>query len=344
MTRRHSPALAGTLLVTALCATGCPGGTTTPPTPTPKPSNGTVKATPTATPSALATIGTATSPTPGSTATPTASPTANPQGTASPGASPTPEPSATPDTSGLLYYAADLPLTNNVGAGGGAVGRLAADGQSFTVDVWTVGATGDLTASHLHEGAAGVTGPVVKTLLVDDTTKRSATGTWAQADASEPFTAARLAALKQGNLYAAIHTATNPNGESRGNLQPVRWAGAANLVPVAGATNATGALGAAWLTLAADKTATIKVYTAGLTGDITGSHIHRGDPGQTGPVVKELTLAPDKKTASGTWTFGTAEGALTDALIADLEVGKLYVAVHTTQNPNGEVRGQLLAP
>lgn len=350
MSRRHSPAVAGTLLLTAFLATGCPGNTTTPPTPSPKPSTGaSSKASPTAAPSALATIGTPTQPTAtpsGAAAQPTATPSTStsPTGTTSPAASPSTAVSTAPTTTTMLYYAADLPLTNNTGAGGAAVGTLAADGKSLKVGVWAAGTTGDITDSHLHQGAEGVAGAVVKTLLVDATTKRSATGTWTMGDATEPMTAAHLAALKKGEIYAAIHTAANAAGESRGNLKAFSWAGAADLRPVAGATNATGAMGVGWLTMAADKTATIKVYTAGLTGDITGAHVHKGGPTETGEIVKTLTIGADKKTATGTWAFGSGAEMLTDALIADLKVGKAYLAVHTTQNAGGEIRGQLLAP
>jgi hypothetical protein len=206
------------------------------------------------------------------------------------------------------------------------------------------GTTGDVTMAHLHEGAEGVTGAVVKTLTVDATAKRSAMGTWTTTDATEPMTTAHVTALKAGNLYAAIHTAANPGGEARGNLKPFSAVYAADMRPVAGATNATAARGVAWFAQGADKSATIKVYTSGLTGDITMAHVHKGAATETGAVVKELVVGADKKTVTGTWTFGTTEGALTDALIAELKAGKLYVAVHTAQNPGGEIRGQLMAP
>ncbi len=353
MSRRHSPAVAATLLVTAFFAAGCPGNSTSPPTPSTRPATGNAtKASPTATPAALATIGsggrastqpTAT-PVAGGQASPVASPTGSPAASTAPAASPSTAASTAPTTTTRSHFAADLPLTNNTGAGGAAIGTLAADGKSLMIGLWTIGATGDLTEAQLRQGAEGVTGGIVKTLTVDATTRRGASGTWATADSTEPLTTSQLAALERGEIYATVQTATNPTGESRGNLKPFSWAGAADLRPVPGTTNAAAAAGVAWLTLAADKSATLRVYTAGLTGDIQGAHVHQGGPGESGGIVKTLAIGADKKTATGTWTFGTGGEFLTDALIDALKVGKLYVAVHTTQNSGGEIRGQLLAP
>ena len=347
MARRPAPALLGTLLVAAALAAGCPGAGNEPAPPTVRIGGGTkaspkASPPPTATPSPLPTIGTPSSPSPLSPQ-PSVAPSVSPSASVGPSTSPTPKPSKTPRPSSLLSYAADLPLTNNVGAGGAAIGLLSSDAKTFKVAVWVVGATGDLTFAHLHKGAEGQTGDLVKTLTLDATTHRSATGTWTAAT-PEPMTSTLLSSLKSGGVYADVHTATNPNGESRGNLEPYLWAGAADLRPVAGATNANSAVGVAWLALGAGKDATLKVYTAGLSGDLTAAHVHQGTAAETGTLVKTLDIAPDKKTASGTWAFGTSGGALTDALITDLKAGKLYVDLHTGQNPNGEVRGQILAP
>lgn len=68
----------------------------------------------------------------------------------------------------------------------------------------------------------------------------------------------------------------------------------------------------------------------------TAAHIHDGNTGVAGPVVIPLTL-----TLPGTWTI-PANTVLTDAQIARLQANGYYVNVHTTLNPAGEIRGQLL--
>ena len=44
---------------------------------------------------------------------------------------------------------------------------------------------------------------------------------------------------------------------------------------------------------------------------------------------------------SGSLMEGSAD--ITDEQISELEAGKYYVNVHTEQNPDGEIRGQLEA-
>jgi hypothetical protein len=69
----------------------------------------------------------------------------------------------------------------------------------------------------------------------------------------------------------------------------------------------------------------------------TSAHIHDGNVGVEGPIVIGLL-----ETTPGTWMV-PANTVLNDAQIARLQAGGYYVNVHTTQNPNGEIRGQLMA-
>lgn len=70
-----------------------------------------------------------------------------------------------------------------------------------------------------------------------------------------------------------------------------------------------------------------------LSGPATAAHIHMGVKGVNGGILVTL-CGPCMSPVSGT-------SALTAAEIADLKVRKLYVNVHTTKNPNGEIRGQI---
>jgi hypothetical protein len=74
--------------------------------------------------------------------------------------------------------------------------------------------------------------------------------------------------------------------------------------------------------------------TANITG--TAAHIHDGNVGVAGPVVVPLT-----QSVAGTWTV-PANTVLTDAQILRLQAGGYYVNIHTTLNPGGEIRGQLV--
>lgn len=69
---------------------------------------------------------------------------------------------------------------------------------------------------------------------------------------------------------------------------------------------------------------------------ITGAHFHRGDVGVAGPVVEPIVFNAATLRATGTWTDLTAEER---SLLLD---GDVYVNVHTTAYPDGEIRGQVL--
>jgi hypothetical protein len=70
------------------------------------------------------------------------------------------------------------------------------------------------------------------------------------------------------------------------------------------------------------------------------AHIHKGGPSAAGPVV--VALAPPK---SG--TAGAVSGCLTypKATLSAIAAnpGRYYVNVHTTDFPDGAIRGQLFA-
>ncbi len=76
----------------------------------------------------------------------------------------------------------------------------------------------------------------------------------------------------------------------------------------------------------------------GLT--FTAAHFHNGAIGIDGGVVRPITDDFTGNTASGIWT-STDPDPLTPELIADLLAGNLYMNIHTTANPGGELRGQV---
>lgn len=71
-------------------------------------------------------------------------------------------------------------------------------------------------------------------------------------------------------------------------------------------------------------------------GFVTASHIHRGAAGTNGPIVHNLSLVPFTQIAGSV--------TLSDADVRDLEAGLLYVNVHSTTNPGGFARGQIILP
>jgi len=72
--------------------------------------------------------------------------------------------------------------------------------------------TGPATASHIHMGAAGKAGPVVITLCTP--CRSPAAGTY-----TKTIPAAVLRAMVAAKAYVNVHTAKNPAGEIRGQIQ-----------------------------------------------------------------------------------------------------------------------------
>lgn len=100
----------------------------------------------------------------------------------------------------------------------------------------------------------------------------------------------------------------------------------------------TTASGTGTLTLdVSAKTISGSVTTTGIAGVAT--HIHDGDIGVSGPVVVPLA---ETTAGSGVWTV-VAGTTVTDAQIARLQAGGYYFNVHTVENPNGEIRGQIFS-
>jgi hypothetical protein len=76
-----------------------------------------------------------------------------------------------------------------------------------------------------------------------------------------------------------------------------------------------------------------KLTFSKLSGPATAAHIHLGAKGKAGNVLIPL-CGPCKSGAHGS-------SALTVAVTKDFKKHLLYVNVHTTKNPGGEIRGQL---
>ena len=85
---------------------------------------------------------------------------------------------------------------------------------------------------------------------------------------------------------------------------------------------------------------------------VTMVHIHNGKQGENGPPVVPLfksespTVLINGKLANGNITTSMLAGPMAGKSISDLITvmgnGETYVNVHTQQNPNGEIRGQIM--
>jgi hypothetical protein len=114
----------------------------------------------------------------------------------------------------------------------------------------------------------------------------------------------------------------------------------------------SGSGGTATITLdTATKAVTYRVDVYNMPSGTTQAHFHVGAPGVSGPVVVNFTVVPNISNdfaITGTATAGdlvvrTAQGIGSwDDFIQALTLGQVYVNVHSTVNPGGEIRGQVL--
>lgn len=95
---------------------------------------------------------------------------------------------------------------------------------------------------------------------------------------------------------------------------------------------------------------TTNINITGIT-DVKMAHIHAGAEGQNGdPVVDLLKTGNQSKTDGGIIIKGKImasdlQGAMAGKTLKDLQTAmgdeKTYVNIHTSDNPNGEIRGQI---
>jgi hypothetical protein len=81
---------------------------------------------------------------------------------------------------------------------------------------------------------------------------------------------------------------------------------------------------------------------------VMAGHIHSGQQGENGPIVVTLfkyDSPMNEVSESGSITADKLEGPMAGKQLSDLATamgnGSTYVNIHTEQNPNGEIRGQI---
>jgi hypothetical protein len=228
------------------------------------------------------------------------------------------------------------PVTTN--ASGQGVLALSADGKRLSYRVM-VADIGHIMMAHIHVNKVGENGPIRFTLY------DHGPGTF---DAANPISGTLaldtndLQNLAAGKFYINVHTAEHLDGEIRGQVTPyspndtfqVLLTETAEVAPAA-----VDAVGVARFQLNAVPAALLqfRLDVADIQ-NIIAAHIHKGLPGQNGPIV--ITLY------GGGGAFSAASplsgyATLTDQNLVDLLTGYYYVNVHTQDKPAGKIRGQI---
>ncbi|PYQ26359.1 MAG: hypothetical protein DMF56_24715 [Acidobacteria bacterium] len=204
---------------------------------------------------------------------------------------------------------------------GGCMGQFDSATSSFSL-VCTHNVA-DATVMHIHRGAAGVNGPILFD-LGDPLSPVEATWTG--------MTPSDVADLMAGNLYINIHTSGRPTGAVRGQILP-RTVDSLSF-PMSGAQNVppstSTATGNCSVDLS-DDAMSMRTQCRHNVVNATSVHLHSGPPGVNGPVAFDLPTAQ----------FFTLTVPMTPRMVADFAAGFLYVDVHSTDAPQGEIRGQI---
>ncbi|MBR9861607.1 CHRD domain-containing protein [bacterium] len=194
--------------------------------------------------------------------------------------------------------------------------------------------SGPITGIHIHDGMAGTNGGVLINLS-NNVRGTQIIGSIPSSDVDEDF----IAGLLSEQFYVNVHTDDNPGGEIRGQLKlETDYSFYSSLDTMQQNHPVTNnASGAAIFDVSIDKqTLNYYVVTDGLSGDITAAHFHNGMLGQAGTVALDLSSGIDGTTLNGSISISSYP-----TLLADIMSGNIYINVHTSDNPNGEIRGQV---
>jgi hypothetical protein len=209
--------------------------------------------------------------------------------------------------------------------------------------------SGSVTAAHFHgPSMPGANGGVLYTIDVSKG-MNTYSGMISTANMSSDVLMAFLS-LGGNTVYVNIHTTMYGSGEIRGDVM--------NLTTFESSTTTTespsdsgdkfyallsgdnqvpavGSMGSGTAALVYEY-GVISVYmtVANLQGNITGIHIHLGDSATNGAVIVVL---PAMDSINGTFLL-----PLNYTVMYQLYTQGLYINVHTTAYPNGEIRGQIM--
>ena len=243
-----------------------------------------------------------------------------------------------------VFLTAGSGMTNNLdGNQNGVVTNAKGTGQ-FTMtrgglgfNISANGLSGPITGAHFHYGGIGVAGPVVFD-ITSNANGNNLAGYWRSVVPTDSL----FNALMTGRIYVNIHTAANPGGEIRGQVMlseglglNMQLTGSQENPPVT--TNARGTGSA---TLTDPGLVFFNTYDM-LSGPVTGVHFHNAPAGMNGPVVKDLMSYLKGNSINGIWKRNDAMMPITNAFIAEAYNQNIYINLHTTLNPSGEIRGQL---
>lgn len=193
--------------------------------------------------------------------------------------------------------------------------------------------TNTISGSHVHAGLPGTNGGVIITLVNSGSNSGILEAVATVTDAQETQ-------IATGGTYVNVHSTTFPGGEIRGQLTNYsQQTFFANVLSGANETTPNASTAKGTVIVRYDPFTNMLELTGdyqGLSGAISGSHLH--GPAAPGADAGVLYTVNNTGGTSGTLSLSTT---ITEAQEADLYSGLLYVNVHSTAFPGGEIRTQL---
>lgn len=229
--------------------------------------------------------------------------------------------------SAALEGAQEVPPVATAGRGW-AVVKVEQPSNLVKVYAFYESLSGSPTAAHLHQGAIGANGGVVLPLAASGLSSFSGSAT---------LTSAQVAAIISNGSYVNFHSGANPGGEIRGQVVPsvsTRYSAvlsAASEVP----PNSSVATGTALAFLHEPENRVVYLVNAsGFSGSVTAAHFHQGIAGANGGVAFSLN--------GSSGNYAGVTNRLSATQLAAFKANGFYANIHTSVNPGGEIRGQLL--
>ena len=205
------------------------------------------------------------------------------------------------------------------------------EGNTITINAVFDSLSGPVIGCHFHKGVSSGTGGTFTNFLTNIRGNRLYVKT--------TLTNAQIGDLMEDSVYFNVHTALNTAGEIRGQmvfesdyLFDAFATGSQEVPAVTTTASAIGTFNISRLLFTTGNKIDYKITANGLSGAITGAHLHSGGFGTNGGVVYSLT-------ASGNTLTGSLSVPFT--FIDSMFKGLVYMNIHTAANPNGEIRGQV---
>jgi hypothetical protein len=201
---------------------------------------------------------------------------------------------------------------------------MSADMKSLTYRMTYASLSAARTGAHFHAGGTG-NGSVVLPLSFAGNT---VSGTWS----SLPDSIVRH--FLKGDMYVNVHSSNFSGGEIRGYFQVARGVGYTIGLDGSQASPPTSstATGTGWAVLdSAGARLTYNATIAGLSAALTGAHFHVAPSGSVADPISFVD-----STTQGAWL------GVPDADLTALTSGNIYMNVHSSNFPGGEISGFVL--